>query len=281
MTDPYATLGVPRSASDDDIKRAFRAAALEAHPDRACGPGASPHARAAASARFAALTAAYEVLGDGEGCGEGRQSARACAMVAVLRVRRWGPDRVPPSHTLSLNPLSLFSLSPPPPAHKRRLFDLGGPSTSTASASYGTPTHSPFGGGWARRPAGRRPPPRPPGWWAGAARAVLARSTKGDALAHAALASLLLFGATALAGVADAAWGRANAGKAFEDAVAAVAEERQRRQATGGAGGGGGGEGGDEPAVAALAAAVPTGPAPGPASPGEGGRVEAEEERPV
>jgi DnaJ like chaperone protein len=62
--DPYAVLGVPRTADDDAIKAAFRRIALEAHPDR-CGPGASPSARAAAAARFAAASAAYEVLSDG------------------------------------------------------------------------------------------------------------------------------------------------------------------------------------------------------------------------
>lgn len=62
--DPYTTLGLPRTASAEDVKAAFRKAALEAHPDR-LGPSTPPHARAAASARFAALTAAYEVLGDG------------------------------------------------------------------------------------------------------------------------------------------------------------------------------------------------------------------------
>jgi len=59
---------------------------------------------------------------------------------------------------------------------------------------------------------------------------VLARSTKADALAHATMASLILFGGLALSGVADAAWKGANAGKGFEDAVAAVEAERARRR---------------------------------------------------
>jgi hypothetical protein len=43
------------------------------------------------------------------------------------------------------------------------------------------------------------------------------------------MASLVLFGATAVAGLADAAWQAANEGKRFEDAVAAVAQEKRRR----------------------------------------------------
>lgn len=32
--DPYSVLGVGRSASDDEIKRAYRKAALKYHPDK-------------------------------------------------------------------------------------------------------------------------------------------------------------------------------------------------------------------------------------------------------
>lgn len=49
MRDPWAVLGVRRDASDADIKRAFRAASLKAHPDA----GGS-------AAAFAELVAAYE-----------------------------------------------------------------------------------------------------------------------------------------------------------------------------------------------------------------------------
>jgi curved DNA-binding protein CbpA len=33
-TDPYATLGIPRTASAADIERAYRECAMRAHPDR-------------------------------------------------------------------------------------------------------------------------------------------------------------------------------------------------------------------------------------------------------
>jgi molecular chaperone DnaJ len=56
QTDYYETLGVPRTASAEDIKRAFRRLAMEYHPDRNQQPGAE--------ARFKAINEAYEVLSD-------------------------------------------------------------------------------------------------------------------------------------------------------------------------------------------------------------------------
>ena len=54
--DPYATLGVSRDASTDDIKRAFRTLARQYHPDANPEPGAEE--------RFKEINAAYEVLSD-------------------------------------------------------------------------------------------------------------------------------------------------------------------------------------------------------------------------
>ncbi len=54
---PYETLGIPRRASDEEIRRAFRKLAKENHPD--LNPG-SP----AAVERFKKITAANEILGD-------------------------------------------------------------------------------------------------------------------------------------------------------------------------------------------------------------------------
>jgi molecular chaperone DnaJ len=57
MTDYYAVLGVDRSASSEDIKRAYRKLARQYHPD--ANPQ-DPHAED----RFKALGEAYEVLAD-------------------------------------------------------------------------------------------------------------------------------------------------------------------------------------------------------------------------
>jgi DnaJ-class molecular chaperone len=52
--DPYVILGVPRSASDEDIRRAFRKLAKELHPDVSRGT----------DERFKKVSQAYEILGD-------------------------------------------------------------------------------------------------------------------------------------------------------------------------------------------------------------------------
>ncbi len=56
QSDYYETLGVGRSASADEIKRAFRRLAMQYHPDRNKEPGAEQ--------RFKAVNEAYEVLSD-------------------------------------------------------------------------------------------------------------------------------------------------------------------------------------------------------------------------
>lgn len=57
--DYYELLGVSRSASEDDLKRAYRKAALKYHPDR--NPGDK-----AAEEKFKELSEAYQVLSDSE-----------------------------------------------------------------------------------------------------------------------------------------------------------------------------------------------------------------------
>ena len=76
--DPYQTLGVPRTASADDIRKAFRKLAKANHPD--VNPGND-----AAEERFKKVSAAFDILGDkekkakfdrGEIDADGRESTR-------------------------------------------------------------------------------------------------------------------------------------------------------------------------------------------------------------
>lgn len=57
MADPYSTLGVPRGASEKDIKSAYRKLAKELHPDRNKD---NPNA----AERFSEVTRAYDLLSD-------------------------------------------------------------------------------------------------------------------------------------------------------------------------------------------------------------------------
>jgi DnaJ-class molecular chaperone len=59
MKDPYEVLGVPRTASDDEIRKAFRKLAKKHHPD--LNPGDK-----AAEARFKEITQANDLLSDAE-----------------------------------------------------------------------------------------------------------------------------------------------------------------------------------------------------------------------
>ncbi|MBA2459404.1 MAG: molecular chaperone DnaJ, partial [Gemmatimonadales bacterium] len=56
MSDFYALLGVPREATEVEIKKAYRKLAMEYHPDRNSAPESE--------ARFKEITEAYEVLRD-------------------------------------------------------------------------------------------------------------------------------------------------------------------------------------------------------------------------
>ncbi len=57
MRDPYEVLGVARSASDSEIKKAFRTLAKKHHPDTKGGEPASQK-------KFQEISAAYEIVGD-------------------------------------------------------------------------------------------------------------------------------------------------------------------------------------------------------------------------
>lgn len=59
MTDPYSLLGVSRTATDAEIKSAYRKLALQWHPDK--NPG-----NAEAEAKFKDINAAYELIKDAD-----------------------------------------------------------------------------------------------------------------------------------------------------------------------------------------------------------------------
>ena len=59
MRDPYDVLGVGRSASEADVKRAYRKLAKQYHPDKHAGDKK-------AQAKFSEINSAYEIVGDKE-----------------------------------------------------------------------------------------------------------------------------------------------------------------------------------------------------------------------
>ena len=58
--DPYKVLGVPRTATDEEIRRTYRKLAKELHPDL------NPSNQAVAEERFKKVSAAYDIVGDPE-----------------------------------------------------------------------------------------------------------------------------------------------------------------------------------------------------------------------
>ena len=72
--DYYETLGIERTASDDEIKKAFRKLARQHHPDL----HASPEHKKSAEEKFKEINEAYEVISD--------QDKRRHTMLSAMRV---------------------------------------------------------------------------------------------------------------------------------------------------------------------------------------------------
>jgi len=60
VKDYYQILGVPRNATNDEIKRAYRKLAMQYHPDR------NPEKEKWANEKFKEINEAYAILGDPE-----------------------------------------------------------------------------------------------------------------------------------------------------------------------------------------------------------------------
>lgn len=125
MRDPYDTLGLPRSASQDDIKRAYRRLVKELHPD--LNPG-----DAIVEQRFKEVSAAYDLLGDkdkrarfdrGEIDANGRQRTDNAFHRAYADAQRRAGRRGP---FAGMNAQDIFT----------DLFGRGGVKTKGADLSY-------------------------------------------------------------------------------------------------------------------------------------------------
>ena len=90
-TDYYEVLGVPRTAPEGDIKKAYRQLARKYHPDVATD-------KAGAENHFKEINEAYEVLSDPQKrANYDRFGARGVGLLAIL-----GPRRMPYGRLMSL-----------------------------------------------------------------------------------------------------------------------------------------------------------------------------------
>lgn len=107
MKDPYATIGTAKTASADDIKKAYRKLAKQFHPD--LNPG-----NAEAAARFKDVSAAYDLLSDPEkrarfDRGEIDASGQERADASYYRSYAGGPQGARYSGGPGIDPSDLFS----------------------------------------------------------------------------------------------------------------------------------------------------------------------------
>ena len=154
MADPYSTLGVSRSATEKDIKSAYRTLAKELHPDR-------NKDNPKATERFGQVTQAYDLLSDkdkrarfdrGEIDGDGNPTS-------PFGHGGFGGGR-PGGQQGGFNSRDYQNMGGADEMDLGDLFEgLFGRGASSRGARPGGPAGGPMGGG----PQGfRRPPPPPP-----------------------------------------------------------------------------------------------------------------------
>lgn len=89
MRDPHEVLGVPRGASEDEVRRAYKKLALQHHPDR----GGDPE-------KFKELSAAHEQLTEGPGPGPGQFTSNPFEGIFGFQQNAKRPDKI---HEYTMN----------------------------------------------------------------------------------------------------------------------------------------------------------------------------------
>lgn len=114
MANPYETLGVAPNASQDDIRKAYRQAAKETHPD--LNPG-----KPKAEERFKQINAAYDIIGD-----EAKRKRFDAGEIDEA-----GAERPPERHFYRE-----YAEAGPGPRYSRRSASAGGPGTAGDDFDY-------------------------------------------------------------------------------------------------------------------------------------------------
>lgn len=114
MANPYETLGVAPNASQDDIRKAYRKAAKETHPD--LNPG-----KPEAEARFKQINAAYDIVGD-----EDKRKRFDAG-----EIDETGAERPPERHFYRE-----YAEADPGPRYSRRSASAGGPDGGSPDFDY-------------------------------------------------------------------------------------------------------------------------------------------------